>query len=85
MDFKLNTETMNYYCTNGFYTTLAFQRHKVCNFWIYGLKDMNFASFSNLKQSKNRFEFGAGPGLTHGGTGLVHTGSGGLRSWAARS
>jgi hypothetical protein len=60
--FKLNTETMKYYCAIGFYTLLAFQRHKVCNFWIYGLKDINFTSFSNLKQYKNRFEFRASLG-----------------------
>jgi hypothetical protein len=29
-EFKLITETMEYYCTIGFYTLLAFQRHKVC-------------------------------------------------------
>jgi hypothetical protein len=47
--FNLNTETMGFYYTNRFYTLLAFQRHKVCRFWMYGWKDMNFASFSNLK------------------------------------
>jgi hypothetical protein len=38
---------------------------------------MIFARFSNLKQFKNKFEFGQ-PGVTHGSTGLVRTGSGGL-------
>jgi hypothetical protein len=76
---------MKYYCTIGFYTLLAFQRHKVCNFWIYGFKDMNFASFSNLKQFKNRFEFGAGLGLTRGTTLLVCTDSVGSGSVAIKS
>jgi hypothetical protein len=44
IQFKLNIETMEYYCAIGFYTSLAFQRHKVCEFWMDGLKDMNFAS-----------------------------------------
>jgi hypothetical protein len=44
-EFKLTTETMGYYCTIGFYALLAFQRHEVCKFWTYGLKDMNFQRF----------------------------------------
>jgi hypothetical protein len=40
--FKLTTETMGYYCTIRIYTLFAFQRHLICYFWIYGLKDMNF-------------------------------------------
>jgi hypothetical protein len=83
-EFKLSTETIEYYCTIGFYLFLAFQRHKVCNFWIYGLKVMNFASFSNLKQFKNKFQFGAGLGLTRGTTLLVRTGSVGSGSVAVR-
>jgi hypothetical protein len=51
--FKLNIGTMKYYCTIGFYTLLAFQRHKVCYCWIHGLKDMNLASFSNLQIDLN--------------------------------
>jgi hypothetical protein len=47
-EFKLNTETMEYYCTFGFYTLLAFQTHKVCKFWMYGLKGMNFARFKQF-------------------------------------
>jgi hypothetical protein len=43
---------------------------------------MNFASFSNLKQFKNRFDFRAGQGLTRGTT---LTGSVGLGSMAVRS
>jgi hypothetical protein len=42
--FNLITETIGFYCTNGFYAFLAFQGHKVCNFWIYGLQDMIFVS-----------------------------------------
>jgi hypothetical protein len=64
-EFNLNFETMGFYCIIRFYTLLAFQRHKVCKFWIYGSKDMNFASFGNLKQFENRFENGAGLGLIH--------------------
>jgi hypothetical protein len=45
MNFKLTTETIKYYCTIGFYSLLAFQRHKVCEFWMHGWKEMNFASF----------------------------------------
>jgi hypothetical protein len=52
---------------------------------MYGLKDMNFASFSNLNKLKNRFDFGVGQGLTRGMTLLVCTGSGGLGSVAVRS
>jgi hypothetical protein len=47
-EFKLINETKGYYCTIGFYTLLAFQRHTICNFWIYGLKDMNFASLQMI-------------------------------------
>jgi hypothetical protein len=43
---------------------------------------MNFASFSNLKQFKNIFEFGAGLGLTRGTILLVRTGLGGSGSVA---
>jgi hypothetical protein len=46
--FKLNIETMGFYCTSILYTLLAFQRHKVCKFWMYGLKDMNFASLEMI-------------------------------------
>jgi hypothetical protein len=46
IEFKLTTETMTYYCTIGFYTLLAFQRHKVCKFWMHGLEDMIFQKFS---------------------------------------
>jgi hypothetical protein len=45
-EFKFNTETMEFYYTNRFYTLLDFQRHIICNFWIYDLKDMIFQSFS---------------------------------------
>jgi hypothetical protein len=45
-EFKLITETMKYYCTTGFYTLLAFQWYKVCNFWTHGLKVMIFHRFS---------------------------------------
>jgi hypothetical protein len=31
-EFKLYTETMEYYCTIGCYSFLAFQRHIICNF-----------------------------------------------------
>jgi hypothetical protein len=41
-EFKLYTETMRFDCTIGFYTLLAFQRHNICDFWIFSLKDMNF-------------------------------------------
>jgi hypothetical protein len=44
-EFKLTTETMEYYCTFGFYTSLDFQGHKVCKFWMHGLKDMIFQRF----------------------------------------
>jgi hypothetical protein len=47
-EFKLTSKTMEYYCTIGFYTLLAFQRRKVCKFWIYGLKDMKFTSFKHF-------------------------------------
>jgi hypothetical protein len=42
--FNLITETIGFYCTNGFYVFLAFQGHEVCNFWIYGFQDMIFVS-----------------------------------------
>jgi hypothetical protein len=45
IQFKLNTETMEYYYTNGFYTLLAFQRHEVCKLWMDALKDMIFQRF----------------------------------------
>jgi hypothetical protein len=46
---------MEYYCTIRYYTLLAFQRHKVCNFWIYGLKDMIFASLQIFEIYLNLF------------------------------
>jgi hypothetical protein len=60
-EFKLTTETMEYYCIIGFYSSLAFQRHKVCKFWIYGLKDMNFQRskhFLFLKSNSNSVKTG---------------------------
>jgi hypothetical protein len=44
IQFKLNTETMEYYCTIKFYSFLAFQRHEVCKIRMYGLKDMEDTS-----------------------------------------
>jgi hypothetical protein len=55
-EFKLNTETMEYYCTIGLYSLLAFQRHEVRKFWVYGLKDMNFARFKQLNSNVNLIE-----------------------------
>jgi hypothetical protein len=52
-EFKMNTETMVFYCISGFYTLLAFQRHFICNFWTYGLKDMNFERFSTKSDSNS--------------------------------
>jgi hypothetical protein len=46
--FKLNTETRWFYCTIGFYTLLAFQRHIIWNFWINCLKDIKFQSFKQF-------------------------------------
>jgi hypothetical protein len=43
-EINLNTKTMKYYCTNRFYTFLAFQRHIICDFWIHGSKFMDFVS-----------------------------------------
>jgi hypothetical protein len=70
-EFKLITETIGFYCTNGFYTLLAFQRHKVCHFWIYGLKDMIFASLQQFKQFKSNFKSGLARSSTRGGGGAV--------------
>jgi hypothetical protein len=42
----LNTETMWYYCTNGFSCLWAFQWYIICNFWMHGLKDMIFQIFN---------------------------------------
>jgi hypothetical protein len=42
--FNLNSEAWGFECTKRFYTLLAFQRHDICYFWIYGLKDMVFSS-----------------------------------------
>jgi hypothetical protein len=59
-ELNLTTETMKYYCTIGFYTLLAFQRHKVFKIWMHGLKDMNFESFQifefYLNQTKPGFD-----------------------------
>jgi hypothetical protein len=46
--FKLNIETIKYYCTIGFYSFLAFQRHKVSKIWMHGLKDMIFKDSSTF-------------------------------------
>jgi hypothetical protein len=54
----VNTEARGFECTNRFYTIIAFQRHKVCNFWIYGLKDMNFARFQVFEFYLNLIELG---------------------------
>jgi hypothetical protein len=62
--FKMIIETIGFYCTNGFYTLLAFQRHKVCNFWIYGLQDMKFANLQQFKQFKSNFNLGLARSLT---------------------
>jgi hypothetical protein len=35
---------MEYYCNIGFYTSLAFHRHIICDFWINRSGDMNFTS-----------------------------------------
>jgi hypothetical protein len=42
--FNLITETIGFYYANGFFAFLAFQGHKVCNFWICGFQDMIFVS-----------------------------------------
>jgi hypothetical protein len=76
--FKLTTKTIGFYCTNGFYTFLAFQRHKVCNFCIYGLKDMIFASLQEFKQFKYNLNSGLARSLTRGCFLLGSTDSGGL-------
>jgi hypothetical protein len=50
-EFKLNTETMEFYCTSRFYTLLAFQRHKVCNFldqWFERYEFSMFGTFSEI-------------------------------------
>jgi hypothetical protein len=59
IQFKLTTETMEYYCTIGFYSFLAFQRHIICYFLIYSLKDMNFVSFQIFEFYSNQTK----PGL----------------------
>jgi hypothetical protein len=52
-----------YFGSIGFYTFLGFQRHIICNFWIYRTKDMIFASFRNfLFYFLNRFLFNRGTG-----------------------
>jgi hypothetical protein len=56
IQFKLTTKTVEYYCTIGFYTLLAFQRHIICYFWIYGFKDIIFQSFSKFEMILNNFE-----------------------------
>jgi hypothetical protein len=51
-EFKSNTETMNFYCTNGLYILLAFQWYIICNFWTYKSKDMIFQRLgTNLIQT----------------------------------
>jgi hypothetical protein len=55
-EFKLITETMEYYYTIGFDTSLAFQRHKVYKIWIYSLKDMDFQRFRHLTSNLNLIE-----------------------------
>jgi hypothetical protein len=45
-EFKLITETMEYYCTIGFYSFLAFQRHLICKILSYVTISMNFLSLS---------------------------------------
>jgi hypothetical protein len=57
-EFKLITETIGYYCTFGFYFSLAFQRHIICNFWIYALKDINFTSFQIFEFYLNQTKLG---------------------------
>jgi hypothetical protein len=46
--FKLITETLRFYCIIRFYTLLAFQGHKVCNFWTYESKDMIYTRFKQI-------------------------------------
>jgi hypothetical protein len=46
--FKLIAETMRFYCIIRFYTSLAFHRHKVCNFWTYESKDMIYTRFKQI-------------------------------------
>jgi hypothetical protein len=41
-EFKLITENMEYYCTIGFYSFLAFQRHLICKISSYRTISMNF-------------------------------------------
>jgi hypothetical protein len=56
-EFKLSTETMMFYCTNGFYMLQGFQRHIICKISSYRMKDMNFWSFdtnSGLNSNLNR-------------------------------
>jgi hypothetical protein len=55
-EFELSTETVEYYCTIGFYLFLAFQRHKICKIWIHGLKDMNLQRFRHLNSNLNLIE-----------------------------
>jgi hypothetical protein len=47
-EFKLNTGTIGFYCTIGFYTLLDFHRHIISIFWINGLKDIKFQSFKQF-------------------------------------
>jgi hypothetical protein len=53
-DFKLNTETMKFLCTNGFYMFHGFQWNIICYFWTQESKDMNIQRFGlNLVSNSN--------------------------------
>jgi hypothetical protein len=47
-DFKLTTETMEFYCTIGFYTLLAFQRHLICYFLDLWFERYDFSKISGI-------------------------------------
>jgi hypothetical protein len=82
---KFITKTIGFYYTNGFYTLLAFRRHIVCDFWIYGLQDMIFASLQQFKQFKSNLNLGLARSSTRGGFLLDGIDSAGSGFWIVGS
>jgi hypothetical protein len=66
IDFNLNSESMKYYCTTGFYMSQGFQWYIICYFSSYRSKDMNYQRLEwNLIEIPIWIEFKSGADTCH--------------------